>query len=228
MKRSAIALFLGLLALGVVHLPAANAQILLLDYVGFDYEDPDPDNTQFGEVGSGYHSLGDVPGLFAPLVSDQVNNEYTYHIYGLSPVSITPVGPFMIVNYGPGAIDVWEDSRASGTAADFGANPPNATSPGTFTDGTLILQGALSGFQFVFNTNSNSGSFEAGLTVTGGSQLGNIPANQRVGWTFAGATANSLERPAGYQHQVDGQIFLERPVPATSTTWGKIKASYRL
>jgi hypothetical protein len=227
MKRSAIALSLGLLAILAFKVPTASAQILLLDYVGFDYEDPNPDPLNFGEVGSEYHSLGEVPGLFAPLVPDQVNNEYTYHIFGLTPTGSIPVGPFVIVNYGPGTIQVYEDSNTLGTPFDYGANPPNATSPSSFTDGTLFLEGALTGFQFVFNTTSNSGSFEAAFEVTGGSQFANIPANQRLGWTFAGATANSLEVPEGYLHQVDGQIFLDRPVPAQETSWGKIKASYR-
>ncbi len=227
MKRSAIALSLGLLAVFAVQVPTATAQILLLDYVGFDYEDPNPDPLNFGEAGSEYHSLGEVPGLFTPLAPNQLTNEYTYHIFGLSPVSSSPVGPFVIVNYGPGTIQVWEDSKTLGTPFDYGVSPPNLTSPATFVDGSLFLEGALSGFQFVFNTTSNSGSFEAAFAVTGGSQLANIPANQRLGWTFAGATANSLDVPAGYLHQVDGQIFLDRPVPSTPTSWGKIKASYR-
>jgi len=79
----------------------------------------------------------------------------------------------------------------------------------------------------VFNTVDNSGSFEANYQVVGGSQLGNIPVNLRSGWTFAGATSNELDIPAGYAHQIDGQVFVEEVVPAKPTSWGALKANYR-
>ena len=63
--------------------------------------------------------------------------------------------------------------------------------------------------------------------MTGGSQLVNVPSNQRAGWTFAGTTANELNRPSGYDHQVDGQVFLNEPVPAKPSSWGAVKARYR-
>jgi len=33
--------------------------------------------------------------------------------------------------------------------------------------------------------------------------------------------------PEGYAHQVDGQVFLNEPVPTKTTTWGGLKAQYR-
>ena len=227
MKKSAIALLLGCSVLLAVRVPGADAQSLLLDYVGYDYEDPDPNAAVFGEVGSGYVSLGLVPGLFAPLVADTTTNQYTYYISGLVSLSRTVVGDFVIINYGPGSLSVYEDSKTTGTPADHGINPPNATAPASFIDGLLFVSGTLSGFQVVFNTNDNSGSYEGAFEVTGGSQLGNFPVNQRRGWTFAGATGNELNRPEGYDHQIDGQIFLDKPVPTTPTSWGRIKAQYR-
>jgi len=65
------------------------------------------------------------------------------------------------------------------------------------------------------------------FNVTGGSQLVNVPSNQRAGWTFAGTTANEIHRPSGYDHQVDGQVFLNEPVPAKASSWGAVKARYR-
>lgn len=227
MKKKAIAFLLGMFALNAGFTPAAGAAQLLFDYVGYDYESPNPDPSQFGELGSGYISLGEVPVLFAPLVFNTVANEYTYVISGLTAVNRNVVGPFIIVDYAGGALDVYEDSRSLGTAYDFGVNPPNATAPPTFVDGTHYLGGALTNFRFVYNTVDNSGSFEANYQVTGGSQLANVPLNLRSGWTFAGVTSNEINMPEGYEHQVDGQVLVEEVVPAKDTSWGALKANYR-
>jgi hypothetical protein len=228
MKKTAIAWFLAAVVIGLAGPTAANTPTLLFDYVGFDYENPNPNVATFGELGSGYVGVGEVPGLFAPLVADTANNQYTYVMYGLTAINVQSVGPFLVVDYTPGTLEIWEDSKSTGTAADYGTIPPNATAPSTFNDGTLFLTGSLTGFRFVFNTVSNSGSFDSNFNVTGGSQLGNVVAfGQTAGWTFSGVTANALNIPQGYYHQVDGQTFLDKPVPAQPRSWGQIKADYR-
>ncbi len=227
MKKTAIAFLLGMFALNAGLAPAAGATDILFDYVGFDYESPNPDPGQFGELGAGYVSLGEVPVLYAPLVFNVLVNEYTYVISGLTAVNRQSVGPFIIVDYAGGALDLYEDSRTLGTLADYGINPPNATAPPTFNDGTHMLAGTLSSFRFVFNTVDNSGSFEANYQATGGAQLANIPLNKRSGWTFSGATSNALNIPQGYAHQIDGQVLVEEVVPVNDASWGRLKANYR-
>ena len=228
MKRMAITLLLGLCVLSVAGPPAASAQTLIFDYVGFDYESPNPNPGTFGEPGSGYVGVGYVPNLFLPLVADTVNNQYTYHFSGLTPVGSSVIGPYTIINYSPGTLSVYEDPKSTGTYGDFGVNPPNGVSPGTFTDGNLYLQGSLTGFQFVINNSNGTGSFESAFTVTGGSQYGNVfAAGQLNGWTFAGSSSNALNIPAGYEHQIDGQTFLNAPTSSKRTSWGNIKSLYR-
>jgi len=229
MKRLAIAFLVAAFALGTVGTQMARAQAyLLIDYVGFDYEDPDPDHGDFGEPGSGYNGLGEVPGLFAPLVSDYTNNEYTYWIHGLTQVNRQTFGSFIVVDYSVGRLDVYEDSKTSGTPHDWGTNPPSALAPGTFVDGTNIISGSLTNFRFVFNTTNGTGSYEADWQADGGTQLGNIPVADRQGWTFAGATKNSTDIPTGYYHQIDGQVFLNNtPVRAQVKSWGGVKGLYR-
>ncbi len=217
----------GLLMLSLCVVPRAEAQLLILDYVGYDYEDVDPNPAQFGEAGSGYQGLGLVAQLFAPLVFNTTANEYTYQITGLTPVSVAPAGPYLIITYSsPGVLNIYEDSKTTGTESDFGLNPPNATAPSTFVDGTLFLTGELRNFRIIIDPVGGSGSYEAEFEANGGSQLSNIPPNLRTGWTFAGATDNSLV-PSGYYHQIDGQVFVEQTVKATRSSWGKIKATYR-
>ena len=225
MPRSRLLLSFGaalLLALPVV----ATADTLLFDYVGFDYESPDPNPAVFGEPGSSYVGIGFVPGLFAPLTADTTQFQYTYVISGMTPVSKTVIGSYIIVDYTPGTLSIYEDSKFSGTAADYGTAPPNGTAPATFSDGNLFLLGTLNGFQFVYNNATNTGSYNAAFTVTGGSQLANFPVFQRDGWTFAGASGNATNIPDGYLHQVDGQNFLG-VVPARTSSWGQLKTLYR-
>jgi len=207
--------------------PSARAQSLLFDYVGFDYESPDPLPGEFGEIGSGFVGLGTVPFLFPPLTSNTAVNEYTFVIQGLTSTGFLTVGSFRIISYGAGTISIYEDPKAGGTAGDFGANPPNALAPGTFQDGTEICSGTLTSFMFVLDTTNGTGSFEAVFNVTGGSQLGNFPLDQRTGWTFSGSSGNSLNIPPGYAHQLDGQTILNAPTRVHRTSWGRLKAGYR-
>ena len=227
MKKTAIAFLAGVFVLGGVSVQSASSASLLLDYVGFDYESPNPDPSQFGELTSGYVSVGEVPVLYAPLVFNHAANQYTYVISGLVSIARQNVGSYIIVDYSPGNLSVYEDDRTAGTAFDYGVNPPNATAPSTFNDGTLYLSGPVTSFRFIFNTSNNSGSFEGEFEATGGSQLANIPAGDRRGWTFAGATSNALNIPQGYAHQIDGQVILEQAVPARDASWGRLKANYR-
>ena len=209
--------------------PAARAQQLLFDYVGFDYEFPVVVPGTFGAVGNGYVGLGEVPVLEFPLVSDQTNYEYTYVLTGLTSTVRTVAPPFVVISYtGPGTLTVYEDARSTGTAFDYGVNPPNGTAPGTFADGTAILVGNIANFVYILNTATGSGSYDANFTAVGGTQIGNIPVGQRAGWTFAGVTGNStVSIPQGYAHQVDGQTMIPLPVPAHTTSWGQIKRKYR-
>ena len=227
MNRTITRLFLVLLAGSAVAASPARAQSLLFDYVGFDYEHPDLNPAVFGDIGDVYQGIGEVPVLLAPLVSDQTTYEYTYHFDGLTALSRTPVGSFIIITYDPGTITIYEDLRVGGTAFDYGTNPPNGTAPPSFVDGTPILVGQLTNFRYVFNTDTNSGSFDADFEVTGGTQLGNFPLNNRTGWTFAGTTGNSTTIPDGYDNQVDGQTFLHPPTATHTQSWGGLKAKYR-
>lgn len=203
----------------------AGAVSLLADYQGFDYE-PTQVGPGFGDVGNTYAVLATSPQLGAPLTYDFSLNQYTVTISGLTSVSKVSLGTFDIINYSGGSVDVFCDLLSGGTPANYGVNPPNATAPSSFNDGTNILVGTLSNFQVVFDNATRTGSFEGDLTFTGGTQLGNFPTNQRSGWTFAGVTGNSPITPQGYLHQVDGSIYLDNPVPVEAKTWGAIKAQF--
>ncbi len=226
MKRIAT-LFALALTLTAVTASRAESPLLLFDYVGFDYESPNLNASIFGEVGSGYVGVGTVENLFAPLVFDNVNKRYTYVFSGLTATARNVYGDYVVVDYSGGTLSVYEDDRVGGTDPLYGVNPPNATAPGNFSDGTMILSGTLSGFQIVINTTNNSGSYNSDFTATGGTQIDNIAPGDRDGWTFSGVTGNATNIPLGYVHQVDGQVFLTKPTLTRTSTWGGVKALYR-
>ncbi len=227
MRRLATPVLLAL-GLGLLGVPAARAQFVIVDYVGFDYESPVVVPGLFGGVGNGYRGIGETPVLSAPLVTDFTSNQYTYFITGLTATTRTVNGSFAVIEYsGPGTLTVYEDAKATGTAFDYGVNPPNATAPSTFTDGTPILVGAITNFQYILDTAAGTGSYDSDFEVTGGSQYGNIPPDERKGWQFAGVSSNSVTNPAGYAHQVDGQALLQLPTPTRAASWGQLKRRYR-
>ncbi len=228
MRRFATTLLLAAGFAGSLAIPTAGAQQVLMDYIGFDYESPIVVPNTLGGVGNGYVGVGEVPLINAPLVVDYTINQYTYHITGLTSSLRTVNGDFVVVEYsGPGTLTIYEDSKTSGTLFDYGSFPPNGTAPSTFKDGTPILIGTLTSFQLIYSSFSGSGSYESDFTIVGGSQLGNIPVDQRTGWQFAGITRNTISVPSGYAHQVKGEAMIPMPTPTRSSSWGQLKRVYR-
>ena len=210
-------------------LPAhARADQFLADFRGYDYEDPN--NTPgFGNVGDGYNSLGFVTQVNpALLTADFSNNEYTYQFKDLTAVATDSAPPYLFVFYTNGRFRIYEDSKTSGTAGDYGVNPPNATAPPTFTDGALMLGGEVSNFVLTLDLTNNNGSFNGDITFDEGTQQGTIPPAQLNGWTFAGLTSGGgTGTPTGYSHQVDGEIRVPGATPVYGTSWGRVKNRYR-
>ena len=213
----------------VLSLPAkARADQFLADFRGFDYEDPNS-TPGFGNVGDGYNSLGYVTQVNPILLTaDFSTNEYTYQFKDLTALSTEAAAPYLFVFYSPGRFRIFEDLKSGGTAADYGVNPPSAVAPATFTDGVLILGGAVSNFVLTLDLTNNNGSFNGDITFDEGTQQASIPPAQLNGWTFAGLTSGGgTGTPAGYSHAVDGEIRVPGVVAAYGTSWGKVKGLYR-
>lgn len=236
MRRIATLLMLALLLTA----PAARAaDVFLLGFSGFDFEspdqsDPDPTPVTYLQIGDGYRALGDITN-FGPLLQPVVNtvtNEYTYHLFGLTVLSHDFGGTLLVVKFandGQGRMRHYENQKApSGTHRDFGTNPPNATAPSTFVDGVLMLGGLVFDAQLTYNYAApGQGNFNAKVTYDEGSQLSAL-GGQTSGWILSGAAGPPNETiPAGYDHQLNGEVRLDTTVPATHRTWGAIKAIYR-
>ena len=192
--------------------------------------------------GSVLSAVGVVNGFLGPLSSIDPNTagtEYTYYLTGLTTAGTTvTAGPTLSVYrtvYTGGTIQIWQGSPRN---AAFGTNPPNATVPSTFVDGSLFLAGTVPTFTTTVtrlnatgayvNGNGDGGDPPNGLW-TGGSALalvsaGGNPCPFRLtgGWDM-----RPVDVLQGYVSQFDGKIDLNCPTPALPSTWGKIKSSYR-
>jgi hypothetical protein len=200
----------------------AGADVFLMDFAGYDAVWP----LDMGQPGSSYWALGDVNAVNPTyLTVDYGNNEYTFVLKNSWYVSSDTVGTNIFHTYSAGKLDLWEDPIATGTHREYGINPANATSPSTFQDGVNVLGGDFTGNLTIYiDMMTGSGSVSGNLNFTRGTQLGNIPLNQReMALTIAGVMFMPPMGPEGYFWQIDGQVFLPEATPVEKTTWGRIK-----
>ena len=185
--------------------------------------------------GSEMKIVGIVSGFGFPLnflnASDPTK-DYTFYIRGLISNGTTFVGPVTMrlytTTYTGGTIEVYE-----GTPRDavFDPSPTNANVPSTFTNGTLILSGSVSGFYTQTNnfTTFMTGNAEGQVSWTGGSLFSTVsPGGIPCPSLFTGGlTWYPPVMIPGYLFRHDGKIDVDCPTPTGSSTWGRIKSIYR-
>ena len=230
MKRAAL-LPLCIGASLLVFAGTAVADELLFAYTGFDYQNPNFSSTSL-DLGEGYNVLGFVTSA-GPLLTPYVDfstYEYTFYLRNTSVIARFFAFPNLTVQFANGArASYYRDAfPPGGTAATYGTNPPNATAPSTFIDGTERITGHVDNLVLVYNFSTNQGSYAGNMTLDGGADLIYIPSSQYAGWTLGGLLGQpNPSIPAGYDHQVDGQCNIPSATPTVSRTWGAIKALYR-
>lgn len=225
---------------------SAQAQIpneTLFGFTGFDYQivglpmntvigTPPTEDAFLDNVGDGYAAVGFVTSfasLLAPSV-DQVNNEYTFHLSGGVVNQVAFAGGFLEVVFNPGArLRLYEDPVLGGaSAAVYGVNPANATAPSSFNDGTLILGAALSNLHLFYDYGTNTGAIDANATLDEGTLLGTIHPARRSGWLLSGEAGRPNGTiPAGYEHQLSGDVQIPGATKTAHQSWGAVKALYR-
>ena len=198
--------------------------------------------------GSQLNAVGivdDFAGPLAVLEPIPAGQEYTYWMTNLisGGTTITP-GSFantyrtVYTTGGPIAPNIV--LYTSPTNAAFGTNPPNATVPSTFVDGTLVLSGSFQQLtvtfirrnsdQVVLSGNADSGTPSVANGVfNGGSALPLVSTNgQPCPFRVTGGwLARAGAFPAGYSAHFDGKIDIDCPTTASPSTWGRVKESYR-
>lgn len=230
MKRLAW-LLLSMFALTSVASPAFAQREILCGFTGFDYAVPQVPGSgipvPFLSNGDSYFAVGAVTS-FSPLLSGVVipGTEHTFYLFDAVAANTSFSGNVLEVLFQPHArIRLYEDFANN---LDYGTSPPNATSPSTFTDGTLIVGADVNQLELVYDYNSNVGIFDGTATLDEGSDLFAIPAGQRGGWLMSGqAGPPNSSVPSGYLNQLNGQIQVPSVTPVAHKTWGSIKALYR-
>lgn len=149
--------------------------------------------------------------------------ELTFHLYGMINCGSTtlPSGT-EVISYCDGYLDVYMDAAKD---ADWGVNPPNPTSPSTFTDGILFFHGPFSSFT-MYMTSYGYGSYEGTLDGESGWVINEICENCAYTWggAFSKDIAQVLE---GYDLQIDGVLEMDIEVGNAESTWANVKALYR-
>jgi len=256
MKKSiGVAGLVAMLALSAIA-PAARAQcggqlLMKFDADCFAYESNATLSVLEGGTGAYKSNAGSqltVVGLMtlfcAPLNGNVPNlpvTEYSFVWSGLTAAAATTEAVYIVngkkwdTDYTPGNFYIYEDSPADAPRATtpMPINPPNATVPVNFQDGTLILTGTIANLHTIVTRTNNTasaiwgGSFLADYQFTGGTQFGLV----------AGSGINSLNgnwcgkyptgcTPTGYTAHPNGK-FDYAVTTAKSSTWGTIKQLYR-
>jgi len=149
---------------------------------------------------------------FNDLNPNDPTKEYTYVISGVSLGTVS-VSVVRTTNYSNAKVRVYCDPAKN-------ASPSNK---GTYTDGTLILEGTFSSLQTLTRTNSNSGSItHDGFIATGGTLAARLEgcSGSQVTGSFS---VTVPVPPAGYFGTGDTKLDVECPVPAKPSTWGQLK-----
>jgi hypothetical protein len=186
-------------------------------------------------IGGELKGVGIVSMFGAPfdfLNANDPTKEYTFYFHGLISNGTTVFGSpglqFYVTTYNLGSLELYEGSPRN---SNFDPNPPNATVPANYIDGTLLLAGNFTSFQTQTNdfTPDKVGNMEGEINWTGGSLLAlTFHGGQPCPGLFTGGiTWKPALLPAGYIFRHDGKLDLNCPTPAENNSWGRVKAQYR-
>jgi hypothetical protein len=233
-----------LLLATVALVPAASAQVCSGQLIKFDADAFAWEDSYAGYVsspGSNLKIVGIITQFCPPLGGldpSDPTKEYTFLMTALvsSGTVVTPLTgqTNYRTNYGGGTFHIYEGSpRNAPTAGSMPCGPGGGTVPANFTDGTLILEGTLSGFRTSFNVFTSgqySGVWRADYTFTGGSLFA-LVAGTGTGlmggnWSVDPAALPVCLPGEGYTAHPDGKWDVP-PTPTTPSTWGSIKSLYR-
>lgn len=180
-----------------------------------------PENQPAGTplVGVGVLTGLDVPFDGMPLPGPEL--EYSVHLTGFSLGTVTtgvPGDRTYTTWYNRGTMDVFQDPTPD---HDFGTAPPNATVPASFVDGEPFLQGEV--YSFIVVTKESSTSLVGGFHIEARLD-GYVSCRGDAVGTLAWDPAGSA---SGYFLRHEGGYAMDCVDPATTSTWGRVKAGYR-
>jgi hypothetical protein len=228
--------FIPLAMLLAISVPSVQADVVNPSISGYAYleQSAGPDLWTVGNV----FTIVTIaqPGDLAIIPLDDTVNQYTVVLEDAQVASYLESGGRGYVRFETGMLfSVYEDSRASGSSADFGSDgPPNAVSPSSFMDGTrLAYSGTESGsFELIIHLASGTGYFVwwHGLPITNCVLLGPgfLGYFQIYGEVVLQNATPPVQMPApDYVFQLWAQSDCDDPTQDQPSTWGELKALYR-
>lgn len=225
--------FLGAVLCCLVAVPAFAVQGIIMDWApdSYGWETMYDSGTHMSSAGSQLTVVGKIDVFYDPFLDlDPVATEFTFIFRDLVSLGSLDLGGVISTSYAGGTFEIWQDASNN---ADFGVNPPNATSPSTFTDGALVLAGFLTGFHVVgfAGPGGFSGTYTADFEFTG--PVGGDLYSRVEGCygTTGGGWSDSpfIGIPGGYNFEVDGHLTVDdcRPTSTEGSNWGSIKGMFR-
>lgn len=155
--------------------------------------------------------------------ADLTSVEVTIYVYGLISDGETVDGSGnTIVTYTGGKLEMYVDPSQN---ADWGTNPPNATTPTTFSDGILLFEGDFTSFVIGIQPDG-SGVYEGSLDGLAGTMLDSGCADCGYTWGGAWTVEAGAQIPAGYDLQVDGKLDVLESVSSREESFGSLKADF--
>lgn len=197
----------------------ASAQIHGIDYVGYGWHDGVPVKA----IGDEFMFAGVANGIDPVFGIDLETEELTLYVYGLLITSEVDLGGGVTaVTYSGGYLEMYNESTPN---AAWGINPPNATVPSTFIDGSLFFSGEFTSMTIYFLP-GGGGNFEGNLNGIAGTMIDASCTGCVYTWGGTFDTDATVTIPEGYELQVDGVLEVDAAVSTSQATWGAVKALY--
>jgi len=191
-----------------------------IDYLGYAWE---TGGYPPSDVGDELIIVG-VSNLIDAIFGYDLNiGEVTFHIFDLiSTGGVDVGGGTEMVMYSGGTMEIYFDTSYN---ADWGIDPPNATSPSTFNDGLLLFRGAFTSMTMFYDADGN-GAFEGYLDGLAGEFLEDLCSDCAYTWGGSFTRNSGAQIPDGYDLQIDGIFELDGAVANEESTWGGVKSLY--
>jgi hypothetical protein len=194
----------------------AAAQVAIIDYVGFAWEDGGILPSDPGDIMAFTAVATQIDAIFGV---DLQTDEVTVYVSDLMSTGEVFFAPLTYVGYVGGHIEVYADPSND---HDWGVLPPNGQL-GTFTNGTLLLAGDFTSFTLALD-GTGAGSFEGLIDGVGGTVASACTGCE---FTFGGAFGRDIAQiPTGYDLQIDGVLEVDESVSTESKSFGAVKALY--
>lgn len=210
----------GVAATMILGIPAlASAASLQADFAGYaDHSGGVP----------GVYSSGETYTAYLILNTNQIDPWYPWSqpaleytaVVSTTVLAFTDDGTIQTASFADAAVDIYEDA---GTVADFG-------NVATFTDGTKILTGTISGMFALRAVIPNMPYNVSGsLSFTGGAGFGDLAPGCVTGLLLNDFIAfeGPVSPPSGFEEAYDAQWICPGPTGTEEATWGRVKTSYR-